>query len=319
MSNFQPQPILVTGSHRSGSTWVGKMLASHPQIGYIQEPFNVKHYPSKAGICPVRFTKWYTYVKPENEASLKGEILDTFKFSYNLKAAFSNLIRPQIDCNLAKESVKIIRDYLFFEIYKRKKVRPLMKDPIAFFSAEWLTQEFIMDTIVLIRHPAAFAGSLKVANWSFPFSHFLNQTHLMEDYLFPFREEIEQQVKSESLDIISQASLLWKIIHSVILSYQRKYSDWIFIRYEDLALNPTSGFGNLFERINLDYPNSVKQYIEKYNTSSQSLANHNRAARKMNSSANINSWKQRLTNKEIDQVRESVEEVAKHFYSDEDW
>ena len=32
------KPILVTGSHRSGSTWVGKMLATSPSVNYIHEP-----------------------------------------------------------------------------------------------------------------------------------------------------------------------------------------------------------------------------------------------------------------------------------------
>ncbi len=31
-------PILVTGTHRSGTTWVGKMLAAGPSTAYISEP-----------------------------------------------------------------------------------------------------------------------------------------------------------------------------------------------------------------------------------------------------------------------------------------
>ena len=42
------KPILVTGSHRSGTTWVGKMLAATGSVGYIHEPFNLKNRP---GIC----------------------------------------------------------------------------------------------------------------------------------------------------------------------------------------------------------------------------------------------------------------------------
>ena len=36
-------PILVTGSHRSGTTWVGKMLAADSDTAYISEPLNVLH------------------------------------------------------------------------------------------------------------------------------------------------------------------------------------------------------------------------------------------------------------------------------------
>ena len=41
-------PILVTGAHRSGTTWVGKMLAADADTGYISEPLNVLHRPGDA-------------------------------------------------------------------------------------------------------------------------------------------------------------------------------------------------------------------------------------------------------------------------------
>ena len=35
-----PPPILVTGAPRSGSTWVGNVLALDKRTGYVHEPFN---------------------------------------------------------------------------------------------------------------------------------------------------------------------------------------------------------------------------------------------------------------------------------------
>jgi hypothetical protein len=39
-SNEKRKTILVTGSHRSGSTWAEQILAIAPNTGYIHEPFN---------------------------------------------------------------------------------------------------------------------------------------------------------------------------------------------------------------------------------------------------------------------------------------
>jgi LPS sulfotransferase NodH len=50
------KPILVTGSHRSGSTWVGTMLATSPSVGYVQEPFSLNHRP---GIFSAKFDYWF--------------------------------------------------------------------------------------------------------------------------------------------------------------------------------------------------------------------------------------------------------------------
>ncbi len=51
--------------------------------------------------------------------------------------------------------------------YPRTRVeagaRPLLKDPIAVLSAPWLERTFGMQVVFSVRHPAAFAASLKTA------------------------------------------------------------------------------------------------------------------------------------------------------------
>ncbi|HUH21151.1 MAG TPA: hypothetical protein VLZ09_04715, partial [Gaiellaceae bacterium] len=61
MTASAKRPILVTGAHRSGTTWVGKMLALAPGVGYVHEPFNPRF---SAG----RFDRYFTVVTRENEA-----------------------------------------------------------------------------------------------------------------------------------------------------------------------------------------------------------------------------------------------------------
>ena len=131
-------------------------------------------------------------------------------------------------------------------------VRPLIKDPIAIMSADWIASKFNMDVLVLIRHPAAFAGSLKKTNWFFPFSHFLKQPSLMNSHLYPFEAEIRTFAKKKQ-DIIEQAVLLWKIIHYMILKYRAEHRDWIFIQHEDLSQDPLHYFRILFGRLNLEF------------------------------------------------------------------
>lgn len=58
----QSGPILVTGSRRSGSTWVGNVLSLAAGTGYVHEPFNTK---TRQGICAARFPADFTYVTRE--------------------------------------------------------------------------------------------------------------------------------------------------------------------------------------------------------------------------------------------------------------
>ena len=76
---MKKSPILVTGSHNSGSTWVGKMISLSPDIGYLHEPFNPKFM-----LCKSAFKYWFTYVTAENEANYKQSISNCLSFEYPL-------------------------------------------------------------------------------------------------------------------------------------------------------------------------------------------------------------------------------------------
>lgn len=241
-------PILVTGSHRSGSTWVGSTLAYDSSIGFIQEPF---HILTRPGICNAQFDNWFTYVCEENEAVYQHGLSECVQFNFQWQAEFRTI-------QSLKDIVRLARDSSIFTYYKMVRKRALMKDPIAFFSAEWLFQRFHCDMVVMIRNPYAFVGSIKTANWEHPFNHFLNQPLLMRDYLSPFRTQIETYAV-EKQDIVDQAILLWNIFHHVLSIYQEKYPNWIYIRHEDISQNPTFEFERLYQKLNLRYSDNIKE------------------------------------------------------------
>src|SRR5512139_755647 len=74
-------PILVTGTHRSGTTWVGKMLATDSRTAYISEPLNVLHRP---GVLRVKVNKWYQYVCEDNEKEYLSSFLELLDYDYHL-------------------------------------------------------------------------------------------------------------------------------------------------------------------------------------------------------------------------------------------
>ena len=302
------KPILVTGSHRSGSTWVGKLLATSTAVRYIPEPFNINHPRCS---CGCKFNLWYQYISQENEAIFYEHLKHKFGLSYNFRGELkmSNNPKSVLDV-LTKSSKLMVRNLL--------GIRPLVKDPIAFFSAKWLAATFDMDVVVLIRHPAAFASSLKRLNWAFPYSHFLEQPLLMKDCLQPFADEIKKY-SEQDYDIIDQASLLWRIIHYWIAEYQKEHQKWIFIRHEDISRNTLSGFLELFNQLNLEYTETTKQTILDYSSINNSRQDYEADELKRHSLKNIEFWKSRLTPSEIERIRTKVEDISSKFYDDEDW
>jgi hypothetical protein len=303
------KPILLAGAHRSGTTWVGRMIAESPLVGYIDEPFNLLH---PLGICAAKFDYWFQYISRENESIFYEHIKNTIGFSYDLVAGVKT-IRCRADL------WRILRQYTSFLKCRISNVRPLIKDPIAVFSAEWLASTFDMDVIVLIRHPAAFTSSLKRLNWTIPFSHFLEQPLLMKDHLSSFEAEVREYADKEH-DVIEQATLFWRLIYHMVINYQKNHNDWIFIRHEDLSRDPLRGFQTLFNKLNLEFTEHVGETIKEYTDSANpSEAPEEGQSLKLDSKLNIWNWKSRLAVSEIERIRTQVEDISSVFYSDEDW
>ena len=219
-----------------------------------------------------------------------------------------------------RELKPIFGEYIRYNLHRMGKNRPLMKDPIALFSAPWLASKFDMDVIVLIRHPAAFVSTYKRRKWRHPFDHFLKQPLLMKEHLYPFEAEIVEYAEKEP-DIIDESALLWKIIYSFVIKLQTHYSDWLFIRHEDISRNPLTGFENIKNVFNIEYSQEVIKKIAKYSDSVNpgEVPSNNSYDLFRNSKENIWNWKNRLTGAEIDKIRAKVEDVSSYFYSDEDW
>ena len=306
MSNSNGKPILITGSHRSGSTWTGRMIALSPSVAYIHEPFHLHHRP---GICKAKFDYWFQYICDENESLYLEDIEDCVCFKFHFLEEFRSV-------KSLKDDVRLLRDYSRFAKYRALKKQALIKDPIAVFSTEWLAKRFNMNVIVLIRHPAAFAGSLKKAKWNHPFSHFLQQPLLMQHHLFKYKSEIVEYSKTEK-DIVDQAILLWNLIHYMILKYRKNNPDWIFVKHEDLSKHPIEEFGNLYNRLGLNYSADIQEKIKGFSFVNPREGNMDGLKRE--SKSNIWSWKRRLTVDEVEKIKKNTNEIAKEFYSEEDW
>jgi hypothetical protein len=308
------KPILVTGSHRSGTTWIGRMLAEAPSLLYIHEPFSVTDAPSR-GICDTEFKYWFTYITSENETNFYKPIRNMIHLKYD----FAGGLRTY----RSKEGLRELRrEYLSFLQYRQKRAKALIKDPMAFFSAEWLAERFDMNVVMVIRHPAAFVSSIKKLGWQHPFSHFLEQSALMSAYLSAFEREIRMYA-SKDHDLIDQGILLWKLIHHTMLKYRELHKNWIFVRHEDISRNPVEAFRKLYNQLDLEFSEKTQKVVESYSASANpsetdaSVGSEEILMR--NSASNIWNWKSRLTTLEVETIRSKVEAISCAFYSNEAW
>jgi hypothetical protein len=303
-------PILVTGAHRTGTTWVGKMLASSGQAAYISEPLNVLHRP---GVFSAPTRCWYTYLCPENEHEYLPGLLQTLQFRYHTLAELRSL-------SSFKDAGRMGRDWKIFLAGRVFRQRPLLKDPFAVFSAPWFYERLSCQVVITVRHPGAFASSLKRLDWPFDLHDLLRQPLLMRDWLEPFRSEMEEMAKNPK-DVIGQSCLLWRMVYQIVEQFQQKYPLFQVVRHEDLSLQPVEGYRELYTFLGLNFTPQAEQAILSASSTENPVELSKKAVHSvhLDSQANLHNWKRRLSNEEIQRVRLLTEEVAARYYPELDW
>lgn len=267
----QNKNIIVTGAHRSGTTWTGHVLSSAPSMRLVGEIFNLANAPRRNP-----FSNWFQYVHADSPAEFLSRV----------------------------------------EAYVERETNsgPIcLKDPISIMSIEWLANKLDANVVFCIRHPAAFAGSLKVKDWKHDFTHFLRQPELMARFPSIYCNQIIEYAKQPP-DIIDQAILLWNIIYDQVDEYRAlNKPGWHFVRHEDLSRCPPKSFRLLFDKLKLSFSQQTEEFLTQTTRATAGVPFSR------NSVANIGTWRQRLTIEEIERVTIGTESVWRRYYKDTDW
>jgi hypothetical protein len=283
------------------------MLALAPGVAYIHEPFSPK---TPKALSPAGFDRYFTVVTAENQTRYRRGLERTLALRYDLGAQLRWT-------RTWRDVARIPRDYLRLRSRRSRARRPLVKDPIALLSAEWLAQSFGMQVVVLVRHPAAFAASLKRLGWEHSFATFFEDGRLPEVAL-PYESEIREQAERPG-DILAQAALLWRLLYGAVAGYQDRHADWVFLRHEDASLDPLGTFERLYDHLDLDLTAKARAEIERATAPENPAELTSPHAVDLHSAASLGRWREQLTVGEIETLRERTQDVWPRFYSAEDW
>ncbi len=247
--------VFVTGTPRSGTTFVGTMLSLPLEVDYINEPFN-----PLSGMPGIN--QWYRYVRPslDTEEMQRYHALARTIFDYDLKLRGKV---PEGDPPFRKLAKRVVGSRGPFYL-RLAKLNPfhraaVIKDPIGNLLTEYLYIHFGVRPVIVIRHPASFIASLKRVNFWPSLSRLNDQPHLMEDY---FSDEAEFLTREWS-DPVSGAAAFWRAVHKVLLAQASKYPDWQVVTHEQLSQEPISTFEHLYGALELPWRESVRRRISR--------------------------------------------------------
>jgi hypothetical protein len=291
--------------HRSGTTWIGRMLALGGGIAYFSEPLNAYAPGPLISLTP---TRQYQYIGSENEE----RFLKSFESLTALKYPWMNEVAA---IRSARDVRRVLRRARRFVRVSKRSSRPLLKDPFAFFAIPWFIERLACTPVVSVRHPAAVASSMKRLGWRFNFNNLLGQPLLMDGLLAPYRREIEILSRAPA-DPVTHAGVLWRIIYGTLPRFTGEFDDILLVRHEALSSSPVEQFERLSRSLGLRFDGETAERIRGFTDDrNPTELDHGRPhSVRVNSRANLWNWQTRLTKEEIKLVREATEGVVELYY-----
>jgi len=280
---FNPNPelcrsILVAGTARSGTTWLGDLIASQIPSRILFEPFNPDLVPD------YRRFHYFQYMRPGTEHP---------EFYAFAQKVFTGEIRNRwIDHQ---------NERIFAEVRLVKEIR-------ANLALKWLKENFPeVPIILMIRHPCAVVLSRMELGWAtdHDIEPFLAQPELVEDYLGPHLDLIHSAVTSEE-----KHAVIWSISNLVPLK-QFSADQLKVVYYENLCMNPEGELSGIFERIGYPFLSPMVDAIDQPSQTTRA------GSAVVTGTNRIENWRKKLSRSQIDNVLRVVQAFGLgHLYGD---
>jgi hypothetical protein len=279
------------------------MLALAGGVEYIHEPFNPLTPP---GVSGAPFDHFYTYITDENARPYLDGLQRTLSFQFNWGPELRQIRGP-------RSAVRSLQAAASFHRGRRHRARPLLKDPIALLSAEWLADRFDLDVVLVVRSPLGFAASLKRLGWNHPFDFWAADASRMKVVLDGFETEVRTYAETPP-DIVSQAILLWRILNCTVHRLHDAHPEWSLVRHEDLSRDPLGGFRALYTALGLEWTTAVAAAILAHTATGNPPEVREAHGIRADSARNVEAWRHRLTEDEVRRIRAGTADVARLFY-----
>jgi hypothetical protein len=292
--------VIVAGFPRSGTSWLAKGLSFAPGFTYYREPDNFDRVPG----AEERFA-WLYLTAGQDDAAYRdlltracaGQIATAF----TMRADPGPLLEPLGAPGLwLGERIPAL--------FRRKR-GVLVKLVFANLNLDWLAGVFPQARqVYLLRHPCGQFESWRRLGWEPDPHRLLENTRLLADHLHPFEALLRR-----ASGFWERAGALWAATMYVIRRQTGPESAREIVAYEWLCGDPVERFRELYRRLALDWSPAAERFLRRANhegnvTWAYSLE---RSAAKQ-----VDAWRSRLTQGEIDACRRFVEPFGLPYYPD---
>ncbi len=301
--------VVVAGAPRSGTTWVGEVLAQADHTSYVHEPDNHSLWPlalaAKAGLGR------QPALDPDDEAPLHDRVwnlalsgadnLDRpawFIRKAAMKAATPELASEILDTPTDQLSSKAARLLEALRKTPTGKIAPatgplVVKTVHSCFGLERVAERSGGPIVVVVRNPRNGIASWLNMNWQV---HRFESNPLVVDRIVNDLGVTPPPTGDHVIDTAWTYGLLDAALRKAAFSNP----DWLLVEHESLSENPIEGFRDLFDKTGLAWSSAIERHIEAGDKAGDGY-NTTRVRADLR-----HAWKTRLTEDQIAKVEQTL-------------
>lgn len=260
--------ILIAGTARSGTTWLGDIIASQLPSRVLFEPFNPDLVPEYRGF------HYFQYLRPGTAHP---------EFGAFARKVFTGALRNRwVD----RQNERIHSQY---RLIKEIRINLALK---------WLHDNFPeVPLLLLVRHPCAVVLSRMELGWATDrdIEPLLSQPDLVADHLTPYMALIQNATTDEE-----KHAVIWSVSNLVPLK-QFQPNEIKIVYYENLCTRPALELPAIFAAIGQPYHASKNAVISRPSQTTRV------ASAVVDGTDKISAWKKRLSAEQIENILQVVE------------
>jgi hypothetical protein len=284
--------IVIAGTGRSGSTWLGEMLRGLRGYKFLNEPFmdtplRRRTYLGSTENAPMAIS---AYV----QRALSGQLWRSWKWRFEADT----------------------RGGMLFEFATCRKV--VVKFTRALRMVRWMHQHYrVRGMIVLIRHPCAVISSMLRHGGGWHAEHLENlggspvEQVLGRNLPAELRRRFEEAAASanRSCEILAH---LWALdYHVALFDTERDTYPWILVPYERLLTRGVDELRRIADAMGVELTEKVLQHVD----AASSSASDDLQTRDVKDQ--LSKWKDRLDDEQVDRILSIVHTYGIDMYTKE--
>lgn len=293
-----PETVILAGSGRSGTSWLGAILNSYEKAEYFYEITNYSELDfGQPGLIAVKYPLtggWRS--RPHWVERAERQLLGLrSKWGPN-KAGAQRSLRVFADHIFEKADPDIFL-YKIVTLYGFAQRR------------EELARRFHnrLKVVHLIRNPfAQIASELRIdaRNPEGSKTHFKQRVEqVLEDSALCSYHAMAREAMERGW--VSQMALVWRISNEVMLRDQ--YLDKKLVVYEQLCREPLAVATEIFDYLGWRMGDQTVQYIRKTSEVTPAEAEYGNFSLRKNADESVNRWRSELHERDYAQAREAIE------------